>query len=69
MPVQAQENLHPSLANVYAVVPFTVKARKRQISVKNVPANVTEETVRSLFPEAQTISLKMESTSEGSKVG
>ncbi|XP_060589458.1 uncharacterized protein LOC132744692 isoform X2 [Ruditapes philippinarum] len=44
--------------------------RKRQIAVKNVPANVTEDTMRSLFPEAQKITLNMEELPDGgSKVG
>ncbi|XP_053382107.1 uncharacterized protein LOC123564120 [Mercenaria mercenaria] len=41
--------------------------RKRQIAVKNVPPNVTEDTIRSLFPEAQKITLSMEDLPDGGK--
>lgn len=58
------------LANMPWVVHFIVEQRKRQIAVKNVPPNVTEETMRSLFPEAQKITLNMEDLPDGGrKVG
>lgn len=53
-----------------SIVTFTVERKKRQISVKNVPPNVTEETIRSLFPEAQKVTLNQEELPDGgNKVG
>ncbi|KAL4240253.1 hypothetical protein ACF0H5_001047 [Mactra antiquata] len=41
--------------------------KKKQIVVKNVPPNVTEETIRSLFPEATKITLSVEESDKGEK--
>lgn len=52
---------------VYMIIKLTAELKKRQIVVKNVPPNVTEETIRSLFPEATKVTLSVEESTEGEK--